>query len=343
MQLRALCRTGGADWAEVDDLSKISELRRDPGVTVWAEADLSGAGREDIRALAQEFALDDLAVEDALNPRQRPKLESYDPHLLMVLFQLDEVEDQLEPRQIACFAGGSFLLMLHHGADRLIGETRRRLEAGGPEIGSADRMLHAVADVAVDDYENIATGISDEVEELEGQALEVARAEERTTKEIQGSMPSQYRLYTLKQQTSMLRRFALPVSLALQRIQAQRGVGERPEPLPVPRETQKLFRDVDDHVQRVSAQIRNIEDLIQGVLDLTQSVQADTLNEINKKLTGWAAIIAAPALIVGLYGINYKLLPFPDFFGRWGFLFVLGLMAGASLSLYALFKRKGWI
>src|SRR5436305_3968582 len=337
MDLHALCRGPGEGWQEVEDLEKVAGLRRDPQVAVWAEADVRGASEADVRALAAEFALDPLAVEDALNPRQRPKLETYEPHLLLVLYQLDEIEDQLEPRQIACFAGGTFVLLMHHGADRTVDEARRRLEAGGPETASADRMLHVVADVAVDDYESIANDISDEVEELEAQALDVARAGTRTTRDVQRSMPSQYRLYTLKQQTSMLRRFALPLSLALQRIETAS------EPVAVSDEAEKLFRDVNDHVLRVQAQVRSIEDLSQGVLDLTQSVQADTLNEINKKLTGWAAIIAAPALIVGLYGINYHLLPQPTFLGAWGFVMVLGLMGAASLTLYLFFKRKGWI
>jgi magnesium transporter len=342
MELHALCRGPNEDWREVEDLSKLAELRRDPGVAVWAEVDVSEAPDEDVHALDEEFALDELAVEDALNPRQRPKLESYDPHLLMVLFQLDEVKDQLEPRQIACFAGETFVLLMHHGSARLVEEMRRRLEAGGPEVASADRMLHVAADVAVDDYEAIATRISDEVEELEAQALDVARAEERTTKEVQSTMPSQYRLYTLKQQTSMLRRFGLPASLALQRIQAQGRIDDPKGPLTISEESEKLFRDVDDHVQRVSAQIRSIEDLVQGVLDLTQSVQADTLNEINKKLSAWAAIVAAPTLIVGLYGINYRLLPAARI-GVWGFIFVAVLMTVSSVSLFAFFKQKGWL
>jgi magnesium transporter len=336
MQLEALCRTPDGDWTMVEDLAKVAELRRDARVAVWAEADARDASEADIQQLAAEFALDELAVADALNPRQRPKLEAYDPHLLLVLYQLDEEADQLEPRQLACFVGPTYVLLLHHGADRLVEEIRTRTEAGGPEMASADRMLHVVADVAVDDYEAIAGRISDQVEDLETQALTVARAEERTTKEVQGAMPSQYRLYTLKQQTSMLRRFALPLSLALERIEV------REEPVAISDDTEKLFRDVHDHVVRVSAQIRSIEDLAQGVLDLTQSVQADTLNEINKKLTGWAAIVAAPALIAGLYGINYQLVPFTRI-GAWGFVFVLGAMAMASLSLYLLFKSKGWI
>ena len=106
-------------------------------------------------------------------------------------------------------------------------------------------------------------------------------------------------------------------------------------------ETGKLLRDVHDHVLRISAQVRSIEELTNGVLELARSVQADTLNEINKRLTGWAAIIAAPALIVGLYGTNYGLLPrFP---GRWGFVFIVGLMVATSGILFGFFRRRGWI
>ena len=145
-------------------------------------------------------------------------------------------------------------------------------------------------------------------------------------------MPSPYRLYTLRQQTSMLRRFALPLSMGLDRIQAKRV------PLAISDEAETLFRDVQDHVLRVSAQIQSIEDLHQGVLDLTESLHADTLNEINKKLSAWAAIVAAPTLIASLYGINYTLLPLPSW-GYWGFVLVTALMAASSLSLYLFFKE----
>jgi magnesium transporter len=336
VELHALCRGPGEEWREVDDLTKIAELRRDRGIAVWAEADVRDASDADIQAVAAEFELDELAVEDALNPRQRPKIESYEPHLLLVLYQLDEVEDQLEPRQIACFAGESFVLLLHHGAERLIAEVRHRLEASGPEVATPDRMMHVVCDVAVDDYESIANEISDEVEGLEAQALKVSRADERTTREVRRSMPNPYRLYTLRQQTSMLRRFALPLSMALERMEPKSGS------VTVSDETEKLFRDVYDHLARVSAQIESIEALHQGVLDLTQSLHADTLSEINKKLSGWAAIVAAPTLIAGLYGINYTLLPLPQL-GYWGFVMVTGLMILSSLWLYLFFKRKGWI
>ena len=92
---------------------------------MWAEADVSGATEDDVRDLTSGFALDELAIDDALNPRQRPKLETYPGHLLVILYELDEVDDQLEQRQVAAFVGPGFVIALHHGAMGLIREARR--------------------------------------------------------------------------------------------------------------------------------------------------------------------------------------------------------------------------
>ena len=333
MQLQAWCRPVAGDWEEVGDLTALAELRRDPKTLVMAQADVSGA---DLRGLAVEFGLDPLALEDAMNPRQRPKLDSFEGHFLLVLYQLDEVEDQLEPTQVASFVGEDFVLVLHHGADRLMEEFRRRLDEARSEDFGTDRLVHLLVDAAVDDYEEITARLAEEVEALEEKALAVAKARESDEDDPIPEMPSQYVLYTLKQNVSMLRRFAIPASQALERALSL------DDPRILGPDTEPLLRDVHDHTIRIEAHVRSIEELLQGVLDLTQSVQADMLNEINKKLTGWAAIIAAPALIVGLYGINYTLLPKPSI-GAWGFVIVVTLMAMTSASLFLFFKRKDWI
>ena len=333
MQLTALCRSAGG-WDEVDDVRKILELRRDPRQLVWAEADVSGAAEDDVRDLAAGFALDELAIDDALNPRQRPKLETYPGHLLVILYELDEVEDQLEQRQVAAFVGQGFVIALHHGATRLIREARRRVAAVEEETPTVDTLLHSLVDATVDDYEARAEDLEDEVEELELQALAAARAADR---DEDSELPSQYRLYTIKQQLSMLRRFALPMGRSIERLEhtGREADGEPPE------ESELRFRDVEDHLLRLAAQVRSIDELAGGVLDLTRSMQADTLNVVNKKLSGWAAVIAAPALIVGLYGTNIGLVPAK--MGGWGLLFLAGLCAASSGAIYAVFKRRDWI
>jgi len=331
MRFTALCRSLDG-WDEVDDLDKVLELRRDPRRLVWAEADVSGASEDDVRQLATGFALDELAIEDALNARQRPKLEPYPGHLLVILHELDEVEDQLEPRQIAAFIGQGFVVVLHHGASRLLSETRRRLGAEDVDSLSIDAMLHSLLDAAVDDDEAKAEELSDEVEDLEQRALEAARAAERD--DVDAQLPSQYRLYTVKQQVSMLRRYALPMRRVTDRLSSTEG-GD------VPVETERLFRDVEDHIIRLAAQVQSIDELATGVLDLTRSIQADTLNDVNKKLSGWAAVIVAPALILGLYGTNIGLIPHS--MGGWGVAFLVGLCLVSGGGLYYFFRRRDWI
>jgi magnesium transporter len=334
MQLQALCRSDGG-WEEVDDLAKILELHRDPSRLVWIGSDVSGATEDDVRALATEFDLDELAMEDALQARQRPKLEPYPGHLLVILYQLDEIADQLEQRQIAAFVGRGFVIVLHHGAGRLLSEARARVERDAGEVVTVDDLVHALLDAAVDDYELKAAALGDDVEELEMQGLSVAQA--RARGDMRTEVPDQAVLYTVKQQLSMLRRYALPLSRALDQLA---HVHEDTTVPPDERELQ--FRDVEDHLLRLGDKVRSIDELASGVLDLTRSIQADDLNDINKKLTGWAAVIAAPALIVGLYGTNYGLLP-TKHLGNWGFVFVLGLMFASAFGLYVVFKRRRWI
>jgi magnesium transporter len=328
-------RSGDGTWRGPDEASKVDGIRPAPGALLWGEADVSGASERDVRAIAREFDLDPLAVEDAAKARQRPKVEPYEAHLFLVLHQLDEVDDQLEEHQIGCFVGEGFLLVLHHGAGRTLDEVHRRFEEARSDVDDVDGVLHLLLDVAVDDYQAIADRLADDVEELEEKALVVSRAQE-TDAEAAVEMPSQYMLYSLKQQLSMLRRFALPLTGALgPELGHQHGALASAK-------TRRLFRDVLDHLIRIDAQVRNIEDLAGGVIDLTRAAQADMLNDVNRKLSAWAAIIAIPTFIASVYGTNYRLLPSPAL-GYYGFLMVVGLLLVSGFALYVFFKRKGWI
>lgn len=310
---------------EVDDLTTLSELRAVTGNLVWAEADVAHLDSTEADLIADEFGLDPLAVEDALNTRQRPKVELYPTHQFAVFHQLDEVDGQLEATQLACFIGPQYLLTIHAGATRALeaAKARWRRAAEHRSLNRPERLLHTLFDVVVDEYQTAADRLEDQIEELEEIAL--ARPD----------APISRQLYSLKQQISRFRRYVLPAARIVRMNFEDEPEGDMAE------ETQRLFRDVHDHLQRMAEQIQNVDDLTRAVIDLTQAEHAATLSEVNKRLTAWAAIFAASALIASIYGMNFVLVPQDQtLFGFW---FAIGLMAACSFGLFAYFKRRNWL
>jgi magnesium transporter len=321
--LKAICHVGEGRWADVEDFSSVSDLIAEGKQLVWAQADLADLTGENITRVAEELGLHPLAVEDAMKPRQRPKLEAYENHLFVVSHQLDTVNDQLEARQIASFVGLRFVLTIHQSADRTLADAYRRLtslsksEDRGPSV-----IVQSILDSVVDDYQATADRLEEEIEALEEFAL------------ANPQMALQNRLYAVKQQTARLRRYVIPGERVLADVVHGR--------IPVATErTRAFFRDIHDHLLRIGDEVRNIEDLANAVVELQRSEQTTALNEVTKRLTGWAAIIAVPTLISSVYGMNYRLFP-PNEHGA-GFLIALGLMGTTAVGLYVYFKRRDWI
>lgn len=322
--LLAVCHSSIHGWTNVDDLGRLSDLRSEQGNLLWAEADVVNLTKEDVHTIAEEFGLHELAVEDALHLRQRPKIDVYDNHLFLVMHQLNEEDGQLEAAQISCFIGPRYVLTLHEGATRTLGEAKQRWRNAGESFeGGSATLTHTLLDVVVDDFQRIANRLEDEVEDLE----DIVLAEPLS--------PVQHQLYSVKQRTARLRRYLFP----LQRVTDSLLSPLHEDQIPV--ETHPLFRDVQDHVLRISDQVRNIDELDEAAIDLRRSAHAETLNEATKRLTGWAAIIAAPTLITGVYGMNLGLWPTTG--TRWGFYVVIALIVLLSSYLYFYFKRKDWI
>jgi len=324
--LKAHCHYPGRGWTVIEDLDKISDLRADKDNLLWAEADFRRLTRDEIDAIAEEFELDAFDVEDAQTINRRPKLDVAGAHLLLVCHQLDEEHGQLEPSQLSCFVGDDYVLALHHGAERTLAEMRGHWpKAGAADYkGGAAFLLYTLLDVVVDDYGATADRLEEEVERLEESALSVR---------VGPAFDRQ--LYGLKQKLSRLRRYALPTNRLLDAVMKPEG------PAIVPSEHAHLFRDIGDHLGRVTDQIHNIDDLANAVLELRRSEQTAGLSEVNKKLTAWAAIIAVPTLVSGVYGMNFRLVPRDgQLFGFW---FALGVMAVAAATLYVTFKSKKWL
>ncbi len=318
----ALCHSAETGWQSVEDVTTLSELRAGGGNLLWAEADVLQLDRPDISLMAEEFGLHPLAVEDAIHTRQRPKLDRYESHVFIVVHQLDEVDGQLEARQIGCFVGDGYVLTLHAGAERTIEAAKERWASDRPDQHPSF-LLHTLLDVVVDDYQRIADVIEDEVETLEEIALAKPEAD------------IQRQLYSVKQRIARLRRYAVPEARVLERT-AQNG-----HAAPFSGDTTHLFHDVYDHLLRITEQVRSVDDLSDAVLDLTRNAQAAILNETSRKLSAWAAIFAIQTLIAGIYGMNFQLIP--DENSITGFYFAVGLMVVSGLALFLYFKRREWL
>lgn len=333
--LTAVCHADGPDWEKVADLSQMSNLRAE-GKLLWADADVADLGLEDIELIAEEFDLHPLAVEDAQHTRQRPKLDKFDNHLFVVMHQLDEFEGQLEASQTACFLGDHYVLTLHTGAQRTLDEARRRWSSIDPSLkNEASALLYTFLDTIIDEYGVIADQLEEQVEELEESHLALLEeaAHKKTSRAL--AAPMQRKLYSLKQRIARLRRYALPSARILELLT---------DPYPekqVSDEVLPLLRDVYDHILRIKDQVRNVDELAEAILELRRAEQGNSLNEVTKRLTGWAAIIAVPTLISGVYGMNFALVPSEgEIFGFW---FALSLIAITVTGLFVFFKRRDWI
>ncbi|MGH2726610.1 MAG: magnesium transporter CorA family protein [Actinomycetota bacterium] len=320
--LKAICYTEPAGWSEVHALAQISDLI-EAGQIVWAQADVRSLSPSDVATIKEEFGLHPLAVEDAVSLKQRPKIEPYENHLFAVTHQLDTEDGQLEASQIACFIGRHYVLTLHEGADRTMQEAATRVRrTPKPQARGPSFVIHALLDTVVDDYQHIADDLEEEVEKLEDVLL-------RDPTHSAG-----LQIYSLKQRLARFRRYVQPGSRVLA------SFVETNQTTVATGETAAFFRDVLDHTLRITDQLRNVEDLVDALLELRRIEQGNAMTDVTKRLTGWAAVIAVPTFIASVYGMNFALTPNND---EHGFEVALGLMATAAIGLYIFFKKRDWI
>ena len=337
--LMALCHSDETGWVEITNLDTVSDLRADEASLVWGEADMNRLDPGDIATITEEFELDSMAVEDAVRPRQRPKLEVYERHRFAVLHQLHEVDGHLEKKQVSCFVGDDFVLVIHESAAELLAEARKRLRSSSHHTGGPSYRLYVLVDTVVDEYQSHADNLEEAIERIEDEV--VGAAQRRVGRSTDTKLRQrederiQLQLYSIKQQIARLRRYALPLERVLEGLMEPGDSGTSPEG------ARKLLRDVHDHTLRISDQVHNVDALAQALLDLLHAEQSEDLSEINKRLTGWAAIFAVPTVIASTYGMNYRLWPADG--TALGFWIALGAMVAAAVALFVYFSNKEWL
>jgi magnesium transporter len=315
-------RTAGpAELAEMEQA-----CRRDGGLA-WVG--LYRPSEAEFAAVAREFGLHALAVEDAVHAHQRPKLERYGETLFCVLLPARYIDatENVEFGEVHVFAGPHFVVTVRHGEAPDLAAVRRGLEAR-PDLlcRGPVTILHAIMDRVVDDYAPVIAGVENDIDEIEDEVFG-------------GQADVSRRIYELSREVIAFQRASKPLPPMLELLMKDPGVGE---------EERRYLRDVQDHSLRVVEQADAFRQLLQSILSVNLTLETKTLTEVSnaqseevKKISAWAAILFAPTLVGTIYGMNFEHMPELDWL--LGYPLALLLMASTSVALYLLFKRRGWI
>lgn len=297
-------------------------LALQPGEFVWIG--LFEPDQAELRLLEQRFNLHPLAVEDALSAHQMPKVEVYGEELFVVTRTAQLVEDHIQYGETHIFMGVSYIVTVRHGSARGHTNLRAQLEASPTLLRHGpDYVLHGLLDFIVDGYPPIVENIEEEVLAMESRALDafLARADIR-------------RLFLLRGELLRFRRILGPME----------EVASRLEHLDVPgidAEVRPYFRDVADHVRRVAGRVDGLRDVLASVFEAANLLEQQRQGVITRKLAAWAAILAVPTAVAGVYGMNFEFMP--ELHWRWGYPLVLAAIASLCVWLFMRFKRSGWL
>jgi magnesium transporter len=301
---------------------EIKHAREHPGEFVWIG--LYEPSPAELARVADEFDLHPLAVEDALEAHQRPKLEVYGESLFLVLKTLAPGSPDLEIGEIMVFLGPAFVVTVRHGTPNPLSGVRHRLETSQHKVLAAGQagVLYAIADAVVDTYSDIVAGLETELDELEARVFSTERTAD--AREI----------YQLKRRVGQVRRSVLPLIEPTFDLAA----GQLPQ---IDAAAIPFFRDVADHVRRAADLTESADSLLTAILQANLARVSVRQNEDMRRISAWVAIAAVPTVVAGIYGMNFEHMP--ELRWRYGYPAVILLLVAACTTLYRLFKRSGWL
>jgi magnesium transporter len=317
----------GVRVAEPQELDHMDDACRNGGGIAWVG--LYRPTQEEFDAVAGEFGLHDLAVEDAVNAHQRPKLERYGETLFCVLRParyIDEAET-VEFGEVHIFAGPHFVITVRHSEAPDLAAVRRSLESRPDLLRRGPvAILHAIMDRVVDDYAPVVAGVENDIDEIEDQVFG-------------GGEDATRRIYELLREVIAFQRATKPLPPMLGRLMETRDVDD---------EEHRYLRDVQDHALRVYEQAESFRQLLENIFSVNLTRETKALTEVSnaqneevKKISAWAAILFAPTLVASIYGMNFE--DMPELGWTLGYPYALALMLVLGVGLYWQFKRRGWI
>ena len=318
-----LYRSGVLD-KENFPLADVSDYLGVPGCCVWV--DLLDPEAADLEVIAEELGLHELAVADALDPRQRPKLDRYSSHEFLNMYgvRLDHDSGELHLSEISAFITGDALVTVRKDErfdmDAVVAQWDRSADLAHCGVSF---LLYGLIDHVVDSHFAAVQDLDEQIEELEDMLFD-----DRTH-----DSDLQRRSFALRKSLVILRRVVLPMREVVNSLMRRdlKVVGDEMIP---------YYQDVYDHVLRATEWTESLRDLVTTILETNLTQQGNRLNIITKKVTSWAAIIAVPTAITGWYGQN---LPYPGFASTSGLISSAVLIAAISVGLYWTFRRNGWL
>ncbi|MBI0300627.1 magnesium and cobalt transport protein CorA [Streptomyces sp. PRKS01-29] len=333
----AVYRDGRRVGTPVSLAATYRRLREETGAMAWIG--LYRPSEAELLSLAEEFDLHKLAIEDAMEAHQRPKLERYGETLFVVLraARYLDAPEEVDFGELHVFVGPDFVITVRHGAAPDLSAVRARMEST-PELLALgpEAVLYAILDAVVDGYAPVVSGVQNDIDEIE---TEVFRGDPEVSR----------RIYELSREMVEFQRATRPLVGMLHGLMAgfdKYGTDE---------ELQRYLRDVADHVTHTSERVDGFRSALSDILAVnatlvTQQQNAEMRalaeagfeqNEEVKKISAWAAILFAPTLVGTIYGMNFTHMPELDWV--WGYPFAILLMAVVCVSLYVIFKRRGWL
>jgi magnesium transporter len=306
------------------EIKTISEALKQPDRFVWIG--LHEPSEELLRQVQKEFGLHDLAIEDAHRAHQRPKIEMYGDSFFIVLrtAQLNDQKLRTEFGETHFFVGSRYLVSVRHGSSLSYTNVRARCEAKPQLLRMGPAFaLYALMDSIVDQYFPIVDALEQKLQALEEKIFSEAFSRETTAQ-----------IYQLKCELLEVKRAVSPLIDICNRLM-------RFDLELIPEGTQPYFRDVYDHAIRINEMVDILRELLTTALEANFSLVSISQNEVTKKFAGWAAIIALPTMIAGIYGMNFQWMP--ELSWHYSYPLILILTTVLCIFLYVRFKRSGWL
>ncbi|MCY9784043.1 magnesium and cobalt transport protein CorA [Nocardiopsis sp. EMB25] len=304
-----------------------------PGAMLWISMDMPD--HDQIGEVARAFGLHRLAAEDAVVAHQRPKVEDYPGALFLVLrpARYDTVTRSVRVGEVHVFCGENFAVTISHTVHVDLDEVRATLEAEPAVLAHGTvSVLYTVLDRAVDDYAPVVSDLQDDVDEVE-------------TRVFDRDPDASRRIYRIAREVTMLQRAVDPLTGVCADLLARAesggvrsghpGAGQPGEAL------HTYLRDVADHVTGVRERVDGFQQLLRHIMDVNDSLISQEQNEAMKTISSWGGILVVPTLIASVYGMNIP--PRPGFEWTFAWPVPLTVMALASVTLYLVFRRNGWL